>query len=152
ALSLIQGPLLRIMATGVDQPANFYRVGQEGLEQGKRRTWAFLVFSTNADVTALLREGKLREDFIFRFKDRIIHIPPLHKRLSDIPAIALPFWDELWASNATRKRELNPIVLRHILSRETQWKGNIRTLQALLSLMASMMSLPVHNFRAPSQI
>jgi DNA-binding NtrC family response regulator len=152
ALNLVQGPFLRIMATEVDHPAIFYRVGQEGLEKGKRATWAWLMFSTNANIVKLLRKGKLREDFIFRFKDRIIHIPPLRERLSDIPAIALRIWDQLWAGNEVRKRPLTPEVFRHLLSRETKWKGNVRALQALLTLMASMMHLPVHNYRDTNRI
>jgi len=152
ALSLIQGPLLRIMATEADQPAIFYRVGQEGVEKGKRATWAWLMFSTNANIVKLLREGKLREDFIFRFKDRIIHIPPLRKRPSDIPAIALRIWTKLWVGDEVRVRPLTPEVFRHLLSRETKWKGNVRALQALLTLMASMMRLPVHNYRDTNRI
>jgi DNA-binding NtrC family response regulator len=152
ALKLIQGPLLRVMATSEDEPAAFYRVGEENQQGKEQKTWVWLMFSTNADIVTLMRQGELREDFIFRFKDRIIHIPPLSKRPADIPAIALRIWDSLWKGKENRKRPLTSPVLQHLLLRNTEWKGNVRALQTALSLMASMASLPAHNHHSLGQI
>ncbi len=152
ALNLIQGPLLRIMATKENEPAVFYRVGEENIKGKEQKTWVWLLFSTNADIVSLLREEKLRKDFIFRFKDRIIHIPPLKDRPADIPAISLSIWNSLWKEDDLRKRFLTPPVLQHLLSREMEWNGNVRSLQTMLSLTASMASLPVHNHLSLRQI
>jgi DNA-binding NtrC family response regulator len=148
ALNLIQGPLLRVMATKENEPAAFYRVGEEGEKNKEKKTWVWLIFSTNADIVSLVDDKKLREDFIFRFKDRIIHIPPLRERPADIPAIALRIWDSLWKSDDPRKRALTPPVLQHLLAREKNWDGNVRALQTLLSLTTSMAKLPTHDYHS----
>jgi DNA-binding NtrC family response regulator len=152
ALRLIQGPLLRVMATPENKPAAFYRVGEENQKGKEQKTWVWLMFSTNADIISLMRKKELREDFIFRFRDRIIHIPPLSKRPADIPAIVLRIWNSLWEGKENRKRPLTSPVIQHLLLRNTEWKGNVRALQTVLSLMASMASLPAHNHHSLSQI
>lgn len=143
AVKTIMGSLLRIMATEKGQPAKFHPLGAEDADERKTDVW--LIFSTNADVQQLLKEGNFREDFFFRFGDRVIHLQPLRERPADIPAIAHRIWDDLWLENPKRKRPLSPPVLQHLLTRETKWTGNVRALQALLSLTASMANLPAHD-------
>lgn len=158
AVTTITGALLRVMATPKGKPAKVYRIGEEDTHERETSVW--MIFSTNADIQRLIVEGKLREDFVFRFGDRIIHIPPLRERPADIPAIALLLWDKLWEdkwdklreANRTRPRPLSPPVLQHLCAQETKWKGNVRALQALLSLTASMANLPAHAAHSLRQI
>jgi len=150
AVKTITGALLRVMATDKGKAANVYRIGEEDIQARETSVW--LIFSTNANISKMIDDGELREDFIFRFGDRVIHIPPLHSRPADFPAIAHHLWDELWFDNKPRKRFLSPLILQHLLARETQWKGNVRALQALLSLATSMANLPAHNQHSLRQI
>jgi hypothetical protein len=61
-------------------------------------------------------------------------------------------WQRLWDENSDRKRPLSPIVLQHLCAKETRWKGNVRALQALLSLTSSMANLPAHAHHSLRQI
>jgi hypothetical protein len=57
-----------------------------------------------------------------------------------------------FAQPLSRRRPLSPPVLQHLLQRETHWKGNVRALQTLLSLLASTANLPVHNHHSLGQL
>ena len=98
----VAAALLRVMATPENQPATIFRIGEEWVKERKTSVW--LIFSTNANIEHLLRRGELREDFIFRFKDRVIHIPPLRERPADVAAIARHIWDELWQGEGPHRR------------------------------------------------
>jgi DNA-binding NtrC family response regulator len=145
----IQGALLGFLATHQGEPARFIRLGDDE----ERETWAWLMFSTNADIDELIDEKLLREDFIFRLGDRIIHIPPLRERPADMPALAHHIWTELWKEQDDLKRPLSASVLQWLLARrDTRWEGNVRALQALLSLAASMAKLPAHRHESLQRI
>lgn len=147
----IFGALLRIMSTPKGMEAEFKRLGGEDKPDVKTSVW--LLFSTNADIGKLVEEGKVREDFIFRFEDRVIHIPPLTQRVADIPAIARNVWDKFWSGDQSGfRRPLSPGVIRWISDQEIKWEGNVRTLRALLSLAASMAKMPSHNQDSLGQI
>lgn len=147
----LQGPLLRILSTPWNRPAQIYRIGEEYRTDVvvKRQSWVWLVFSTNAKIQNLLEKGELREDFIFRFEDRIIYIPPLRERPADIPAIAYNIWDRtwehMWSADKCLKRPLSIPVLQWLFSQQQEWEGNVRALRTLLSLTASMVKLPTRN-------
>jgi len=90
----IQGALLRIMATPPFQKATYYRLGGESIEK-ERQTCVWIFFSTNRDISEMILTKDIREDFIFRFEDRVIHLQPLRNRPADIPAISNYYWDHL---------------------------------------------------------
>jgi DNA-binding NtrC family response regulator len=144
----IQGALLGVLATPKGQPAKITRLGDDVPHETK----AWLMFSTNADIDVLINRNQLREDFIFRLGDRIIHIPPLRERPADIPALAHHIWDELWEEQEALKRPLSAAVLQWLLARQTRWEGNVRALQALLSFAASMARLPAHRHQSLRRI
>ncbi|MGI9202809.1 MAG: phage shock protein operon transcriptional activator [Woeseiaceae bacterium] len=84
--------------------------------------------STNADLEALVAEGKFREDLLDRLAFDVITIPPLRERLEDILPLAYAF-----ALNMTSELELplfpgfsaraSSSLLRH------DWPGNVRELK-----------------------
>lgn len=84
--------------------------------------------STNADLEALVTDGKFREDLLDRLAFDVITIPPLRERLEDILPLAYAF-----ALNMTSELELplfpgfsaraSSSLLRH------DWPGNVRELK-----------------------
>ncbi len=84
--------------------------------------------STNADLEALVAEGKFREDLLDRLAFDVITIPPLRERLEDILPLAYAF-----ALNMVSELELplfpgfsaraSSSLLRH------DWPGNVRELK-----------------------
>jgi DNA-binding NtrC family response regulator len=164
APQLVQEQLLRITATEKGRPAKFRRLG--GLSDRETNVW--LIFATNADIELMLNEKQLRPDFLYRFEDRVLLIPPLRDRLADLPAIAYHIWSRLIleaqdqekatahqkeapdlsvdgrAKVAIEDRVLSWKSIKDIYSRKLQWEGNVRELAALLRLVASMIRMPQH--------
>ncbi|MDH5327111.1 MAG: sigma 54-interacting transcriptional regulator [Gammaproteobacteria bacterium] len=136
----VQGALLRIMSTARGQAARFSRLG----ETSERKTTVWLMFATNADIASLMQEKKWREDFIYRFEDRVLHVAPLRERIADIPALAQTIWHEC-NEGSDKHRELSYKVVRWLCGLKLPFNGNVRSLRALLSLVASMAKQPVHN-------
>ena len=87
-----------------------------------------IVGSTNADLLALVDEGKFRDDLLDRLAFDVITIPPLRERVEDILPLAYAF-----AVNMVAELELplfpgfgaraSSSLLRH------DWPGNVRELK-----------------------
>ena len=144
----VQAALLSVLDAPKGKPAEIRRLGGEDQPTEPTRVW--LIFTTSANISSLVRENKMREDFLFRFEDRVISVPPLHKRRADLPAIAKHIWSGLWNPDDTRRRALAPPVLRWLAEQKTEWRGNVRALRTLLSLAASRAKLEQNKLR-PAQ-
>jgi DNA-binding NtrC family response regulator len=136
----VQGALLRIMSTARGERALYNRLG----ETQQRKTSAWLMFATNADIEKLVEENKWRNDFLFRFEDRVIHVLPLRQRQADIPAIAKHIW-QLCCAGEENPRKLPVKTIKWLCAQQLQYSGNVRSLRALLSLVVSMTMQPAHN-------
>ena len=147
----IQAAFLSVFDTTRGKSAEIYRLGGEDKDPDLTDVW--LIFTTNADIGSLVEQQKMREDFLFRFEDRVIFVPPLRERAADLPAIARYIWERCWAATDTRRRGFSPAVAEWLSGqRTTEWRGNVRALRALLSLAASMAKLPAHRHRTLQSI
>jgi len=140
----IQETLLRIMSTRRGRPAIYRQVG--GMKDESTLVW--LVFATNANLQKLRDASRLREDFLYRFEDRVLIIPPLAERPADFPAICHAMWRSLWDSRNREPDVLRSSHVREIYGRKFKWEGNVRTLRALFALVVSMRRNPAHNHRS----
>ena len=140
----VQEVLLRLMSTPKGQKGKFKRVGGDK----ERDTNAWIIFSTNANIEAMLEARQLRPDFLYRFEDRVLVIPPLRQRPADLPAIANVLWSSLLnepdAQSGIQDRVLSWRTIRNIARLSLRWDGNVRELSALLRLTASMARMPRH--------
>jgi len=140
---ILQERLLRLTSTSKGQSAPFQRMG--GTVTLHTDVW--LIFATNRNITEMLKKRRLRMDFLFRFEDRVLVVPPLRDRPADLPAIAYRIWNSLAAAagDVVKDRVLSWRSLRSLHSRKVlEWKGNVRELSALLSLVVSMCKMPKH--------
>ena len=131
-----QGILLRLMSTEKGKPHVFFRYGDGGREH-PRETMTWPLMSTNAPIARLIKEGKWREDFVFRFEWRVIRVAPLRERYADIPALCTLFWDDVtqdWPSAPPPR--FSPNLIEWLVNRRLAWNGNARTLKGLLGLIA----------------
>ncbi|MFO7559728.1 MAG: sigma-54 dependent transcriptional regulator [Desulfobacterales bacterium] len=89
-----------------------------------------IVASTNKDLVSLQNLGTFRKDLLFRLKIHHVHIPPLRKRLDDIPLLLDHFLDEAAREFGVQQfvwpREL-PLLLQTY-----SFPGNIREMQAMI--------------------
>jgi two-component system nitrogen regulation response regulator GlnG len=83
-----------------------------------------LISATHQNLRQLVADGKFRHDLYFRLITFEIEIPPLRKRLEDIPELADFFLDALSAKNGLPRSTLSSETMAE-LSRRT-WYGNVR--------------------------
>jgi transcriptional regulator with GAF, ATPase, and Fis domain len=87
-----------------------------------------IIAATNRDLEEMVKQNEFREDLWFRLNVFPIQIPPLRKRLSDIPALLQHFI-------LLKSRELKlPVIPRLAPSAidplmEYRWPGNVRELE-----------------------
>ncbi|MCB9879113.1 MAG: sigma 54-interacting transcriptional regulator [Planctomycetes bacterium] len=88
---------------------------------------ARLVTATNRDLDAMLRDGRLREDFYYRIKVYEIVVPALRDRLDDLPELVDWFVHRQNQRTGRRLTGVSPAALRALL--QHHWPGNVRELQ-----------------------
>ena len=116
----LQVKLLRVLETG-----QVSRVGSDHPVDVDVR----VITATNRDPQAAVREGKLREDLLYRLQVFPIHLPPLRERHNDVHLLVQHFLVELNDRHGTTKRladEALPLLVAH------SWPGNVRELKNAL--------------------
>ena len=99
---------------------------------GSRRTETSdvrFIGATNKDLTALVKEGKMREDFFYRVHIVAIELPPLRDRKEDLPLLVEHFYHE-FARHHEKPPPLTGKLQDHLA--EYHWPGNVRELQNTL--------------------
>jgi DNA-binding NtrC family response regulator len=105
-----QVKLLRVLETG-----QFEMLGSSRT----RTSHARILSATNADLPALIRDGRFREDLYYRLNVIDIAVPPLSDRAADILPLARHFLGE----NLQLSDEAMAVLLAH------DWPGNVRELR-----------------------
>ncbi|MCB9662674.1 MAG: sigma-54-dependent Fis family transcriptional regulator [Alphaproteobacteria bacterium] len=114
----MQASLLRVLEVG-----EFQRVGGTGTLTVDVR----VVAATNRDLRAEVAAGRFREDLFYRLAVVTITVPPLARRLDDLPLLVDHFVQEI----ATREGRVVPPPSPDTLARlrEHAWPGNVRQLR-----------------------
>jgi DNA-binding NtrC family response regulator len=86
-----------------------------------------IIATSNRNLTEAAREGKFREDLLFRLNVVNLKIPPLRERPSDIIELSRFFAKKYAEANGVPVRALAPEA-RHALSIH-RWPGNVRELE-----------------------
>lgn len=117
----LQKKLLRLLQEHEIQP-----VGRKRIKVDIR-----VVSATNRDLNAECQAGTFREDLYFRLKGVTVELPPLRKRLEDLPELV----DYFLARAATATGRSRPVMGEGTLERlrAYEWPGNVRELQHVLS-------------------
>lgn len=108
-----QAKLLRVLQSG-----EFSRLGSNTT----RRAQARVIAATNMDLRSAVREGRFREDLLYRLNVIELSIPPLAARPEDILPLAQSFLEQGFELDAGTRSALT----RH------PWPGNVRELQNVL--------------------
>ncbi len=87
-----------------------------------------LISATNADLLALVREGKFREDLYYRLSAFPLMIPPLRDRPEDVQLLAEHFLQKFSPGLPV------PVLADEALAmlQVENWRGNIRELQNVI--------------------
>ncbi len=125
----IQPKLLRFI-----QDREYERVG----DQRTRRADVRILAATNVDLAAAVREGRFREDLLYRLNVVQIELPPLAARPDDVEAMAA---DMLGSFAAQYRKALSGFSDEARLAlRQYAWPGNLRELRNVVERAAILCS------------
>jgi PAS domain S-box-containing protein len=114
----VQVKLLRVL-----QDRRVERIGSDRAHEVDFR----LIAATNCDLRRLVTEAKFRLDLYYRISAIVIDVPPLRKRISDIPNLAQYFLTGIAERHARPVPRFEPDALSYLM--EQRWPGNIRQLR-----------------------
>jgi psp operon transcriptional activator PspF len=94
-----------------------------------------VIAATNADLGAAMASGSFRRDLYDRLSFEVINLPPLRRRMDDVPALALHFLS-LFRGDVPgiTARELSPSALERLASYD--YPGNLRELKNIVERAA----------------
>jgi len=120
----IQVKLLRAIDEG-----GFNPVGGKDVKHPDFR----IISATNKDLRQLIKQGTFREDFFYRIHILSIHMPPLRKRLRDIPLLA-HFFVQLFSHGEPCS------IPSHVLKamENYSWPGNVRELKNVIQRFVAL--------------
>ncbi|BCB04104.1 sigma-54-dependent Fis family transcriptional regulator [Bacillus sp. KH172YL63] len=116
----LQVKLLRVL-----QEMEITRVGSAAPKKIDVR----VIAATNKDLQELVQEGNFREDLFYRLNVIPISIPPLRKRLEDIPLL-VDTYSRMFASKYDKHLRFSTKAIQ-VLS-NYRWPGNVRELVNIL--------------------
>jgi DNA-binding NtrC family response regulator len=120
---IVQPKILRFIQSG-----EFRRVGGNTTLKADAR----ILSATNKNLQEEVREGKFREDLLYRLNVITIDVPPLRVRKNDIPLLAAHF-----LTNRMKTRVKPTISSRAMeVLMDYDWPGNIRELENVLERAA----------------
>jgi DNA-binding NtrC family response regulator len=120
--SLIQGKVLRLLQEQV-----FERLGGTDVI----RTDVRVIAATHQPLEELVREGKFRQDLLYRLNGYTIQLPALRDRKEDIPALVEYFLRR--GKQEMERPDLSGLAedaLKALV--EHHWPGNVRELQSVI--------------------
>ncbi|MBI4810348.1 MAG: sigma-54-dependent Fis family transcriptional regulator, partial [Ignavibacteriales bacterium] len=136
---IIQPKLLRFVQTG-----EFRRIGGNiGLHADVR-----IISATNKDLREEVKNGRFREDLLYRLNVIALVIPPLKERKEDIPLLVKNFLSK--KLRARMSKEIDQPAMELLLSYD--WPGNVRELENILEsavILSSSDTIRVNDIMLP---
>jgi len=86
-----------------------------------------LICATNCDLLQMVREGKFREDLLYRINTILIEVPPLRDRVDDIPILANYFLKMNCEKYDRYPVRISTSAMEKLSNHD--WPGNVRELQ-----------------------
>ncbi|MGC1465227.1 MAG: sigma-54 dependent transcriptional regulator [Pseudolabrys sp.] len=86
-----------------------------------------IIATSNRNLTEAVREGKFREDLLFRLNVVNLKIPPLRERPADIAELSQYFIKKYAEANGVPVRQLSADARRAL--NVNRWPGNVRELE-----------------------
>ena len=95
---------------------------------------ARIIAATNADLDELVKKGDFREDLYYRLNVINIQLPPLRKRIEDIPLLARRFLQTYSEENEKVIHEISSRAMEFLM--DYHWPGNVRELENVVERAA----------------
>lgn len=125
----LQAKLLRVLQDGV--------VRRLGSEQQDAQVDVRFISATNRDPQEAVTNGILRQDLFYRLRVVPIKLPPLRKRVEDIPLLAEFFLGRSWEKHRGANVAAPVFTSDTVEFLQTRpWRGNVRELQNVIEHLA----------------
>jgi len=85
-----------------------------------------LISATNRNLAQMVKEGRFRDDLLFRLRAHLIELPPLRQRTDDIKDLVRHQLDRLTGRYGCPPKAFSPEFLQTL--KEYSWPGNVREL------------------------
>jgi transcriptional regulator with PAS, ATPase and Fis domain len=115
--SAMQAKLLRVLENQEVRPVGTGRC---------RKVNVRALFATHVDLRHAVNRGRFREDLYFRMAQVTVEIPPLRKRMGDLPALIEDILDQLERRGVKVDESGMSSLLTH------SWPGNVRELRTVI--------------------
>ena len=127
-----QAALLRVL-----QEREFERVGGTSPIHVDVR----IICATNRNLEDMVARGEFREDLYYRLRGVQLHLPPLRKRLEDVPLLADHFLHRI----SVQRDIVLPSLTRdaETLLQTYAWPGNVRELENVLRSVSLLADTPL---------
>lgn len=117
----VQSSLLRVLEERVVIPVGDTR---------PRPVEVRIIAASNQSLSALCREGKFREDLLYRLDVVRLQLPSLRQRRHDIPLLAQHFLAKYMQKMNKKVTGISNAAMRAMLNHE--WRGNVRELENVI--------------------
>jgi DNA-binding NtrC family response regulator/HPt (histidine-containing phosphotransfer) domain-containing protein len=117
----MQASLLRVL-----QEKEVVRVG----ETRPRKVDTRILAATHKDLTSEVREGRFRQDLLYRLRVARVYVPALRERAADIPLLAESFLAQSFSISGKARPRLGPEATQCLTAYD--WPGNVRELKAAI--------------------
>ncbi len=118
----LQAKLLRVLQEG-----QYCRVGETQPREVKAR----LLFATNLDLAAEVREKRFRSDLYYRIANHPIALPPLRERSGDVELLANYFLRKYDSQYGREVEGFHPDAMETL--KRYSFPGNVRELEGIVS-------------------
>ena len=112
-----------------------------------------LICATNMPLYQMVKEGKFRQDLLYRINTVEVNVPPLRERVEDIPLLVDHFLDIYCKKYKMATKRVSEETLARL--KKHTWPGNIRELQHAVEravIMSESNILQPHDFFLSSSL
>jgi len=95
-----------------------------------------IIAATNQDLKKRIQEGKFREELFYRLNVISFEMPPLRKRIEDLPILVSHFLQKYCDKLGKPMKRMTPEVIG--LFEEYSWPGNIRELENVVERVVAV--------------
>jgi two-component system response regulator PilR (NtrC family) len=95
-----------------------------------------IIAATNQDLKKRIQEGKFREELYYRLNVISIDMPPLRRRIEDIPLLIAHFLQKYCEKMGKKPKRFTPEVVS--LLEGYPWPGNIRELENVIERIVAI--------------
>jgi len=95
-----------------------------------------IIAATNQDLKKRIQEGKFREELFYRLNVISFEMPPLRKRIEDLPILVSHFLQKYCEKLGKPMKRMTPEVIG--LFEEYSWPGNIRELENVVERVVAI--------------